>query len=147
MKDFPAWVPGWLGGLANCLSHQGLVLYYLAQGHLPGKPTKCRVNGHVAARASFHPGPVACFSLIACVQDESAEAAAIPAWDTGLKAPGPTWSPEVQLVQQVIWATSSLRKQQSWRWFQLYGGDVLRLVGKPPECSQGWYPSMWGRRS
>ena len=31
-------------------------------------------------------------------QDESAEAAAILAWDTGLEAPGPTWSPEIQLV-------------------------------------------------
>ena len=54
----------WLGGLADCLSHEGLVLYYLAQGHLPSRSTKCHVNGRVAAGASFHPGPVVYISLL-----------------------------------------------------------------------------------
>ena len=82
-----------------------------------------------------------CLSLVACVQNESAEAAAIPAWGTGLEAPGHAWRPQVQLVQQVVWATGHLPKQQSWRRLQLHGGDVLRLVGKPPECPQGRHPN------
>lgn len=53
-------------------------MYYLAQGHLPSRSTKCHVNGRVAAGASFHPSPVVCFSLTAC--SRMSQLRLLPSW-------------------------------------------------------------------
>lgn len=41
------------------------------------------------------------------------------------------------LAWQVIGASSYLPRQRKQRRLQLHRRDVLRLVGKPPECPQG----------
>lgn len=75
------------------------------------------------------------FLLIAHAQNESAETAAMQVGATGHKAPGHTASPSVQWAQEVLWTTNYHPKEQKWSQPQLRGGDVLRLVGKPTECS------------
>lgn len=77
--------------------------------------------------------------LFVRVQDEPAEAAAIPAGATGHQAPGHTGYPGVQWVQEVFWTTNDHPEEQKRSQLQLCGRDVLCLVGKPTERSQGWH--------
>lgn len=79
-----------------------------------------------------------CLFFIAHVQHESAEAAAVQVGTTGHKVPGHTGYPSVWWEQDVLWAANHHPKQQEWSQLQLRGGDVLRLVGKSTERSQGW---------
>lgn len=79
------------------------------------------------------------FFLFVHVQNEPAEAAAIQVGAAGHKAPGHTGYPSVQWAQEVFWATSYHPKEQKRSQLQLCGGDVLCLVGKPTERSQGWH--------
>lgn len=88
-----------------------------------------------------------CLCFIAHAQNESAEAAAVQVGTSGHEAPGHTEHPSVQWAQNVLWATDHRSKQQKWSQLQLRGGDVLCLVGKPTECSQGWHlPSAFHGR-
>lgn len=46
------------------------------------------------------------------------------------------WHKDVS-ANQVLHCTCGLRAVPEWDELQLRGGDVLRLVGEPQECSQG----------